>query len=87
MYEAGLRGNILKWVEGIFSRRTAQVRVEGTLSNSKVLLQGIPHGSVISPLLLAFMLNDHDFFNEIATFHFMQMIFVYFFLAKTENLR
>jgi len=64
MYEAGLRGKILKWVEAFFSRRTVQVRVDGILSNSKEVLQGIPQGSVISPLLFTFMLNDLEFLNN-----------------------
>ena len=64
MYEARLRGKILKWVEAFFSRRTVQVRVDGILSNSKEVLQGIPQGSVMSPLLFTFMLNDLEFLNN-----------------------
>ena len=54
----GIQGNMLKWIRSLISNRSFQVRVGLELSNKMILENGIPQGSVISPLLFAVMIND-----------------------------
>ena len=54
----GIRGQILLWIRALINDRSFQVKVGVELSNVFILENGIPQGSVISPLLFAIMVND-----------------------------
>ena len=56
--QLGINGNMLTWIYSFFTYRTIQVRVNSTLSNSLQLQNGIPQGSVLSPILFAVMISD-----------------------------
>ena len=48
----------VRWVRAWFANRTARVRVEDTLSRSRVFREGVPQGSVLSPLLFITFIDD-----------------------------
>lgn len=54
----GIRGKMVKWIDNFLSNRTIQVRVAGVLSSVRILDNGVPQGSVISPLIFNIMVND-----------------------------
>jgi len=54
----GLTGNIYQWIDSFLLDRSIQVRVGGSLSDTKILENGTPQGSSISPLLFLIMIND-----------------------------
>ena len=47
----GIKGNIRKWIKAFLTGRIQVVKVNGTESNSTVVLSGIPQGSVLEPIL------------------------------------
>lgn len=47
-----------RWIDDFLSDRFIQVRVNGLLSDSIEIVNGVPQGSVISPLLFNIMVND-----------------------------
>ena len=58
LYQLGIRGIMLRWIRSMISNRTFQVRIGNKFSDEARLENGIPQGSVISPLLFAVMVND-----------------------------
>ena len=51
-------GNMIRWIRNFLTDRTIQVRVGDALSGTKKIENGIPQGSVISPILFLLMIND-----------------------------
>ena len=58
LYSYGIHDTIIKWIENFLSNRSQRVRVNDSLSDSKVVLGGIPQGSVLGPLLFIIYIND-----------------------------
>ena len=66
MYESGFTGKILNWMYAFLSKRTCQVRVDNHTSEQKECEIGIMQGSVISPLLFNFMINELEKIQDTA---------------------
>ena len=58
LHEIGLDGNIFNWINSFLSDRSLQVRIGTSLSDSFEVENGLPQGSVISPVLFLVMIND-----------------------------
>ena len=54
----GIRGNVLKWIEGFLTNRTQRVLMEGEFSQSIKVLSGVPQGTVLGPLIFLCFIND-----------------------------
>ena len=54
----GITGRMFQFISSFLSNRTFQVRVGSTLSMTKLLENGTPQGSVLSPVLFSLMIND-----------------------------
>jgi hypothetical protein len=54
----GIHGNMFSFIENFISERTFQVKVGAELSEAKILENGTPQGSIISPILFLIMIND-----------------------------
>ena len=58
MLDLGVPHAYVKWIHQFLSNRQAKVKFNGSLSSSRQLHQGLPQGSVLSPLLFIFYINN-----------------------------
>ena len=54
----GFNENMINWIEQFITGRTQRVRIDGEFSESKVVISGIPQGSVLGPFLFLVFVND-----------------------------
>ena len=57
-HDYGIRGPALKWVKGFLDNRHQSFTVNGSSSEPIPVSSGVPHGSVLEPLLFLIYIND-----------------------------
>jgi ribonuclease HI len=58
LIELGVPTHLTRWIAAFLRTRTAEVMINGTLSKRVRMKQGLPQGSVLSPLLFVIFIND-----------------------------
>ena len=53
----GVPRMMVRWIRGFLTDRRARVRLDGVNGSSMKLQQGVPQGSILSPLLFLFYIN------------------------------
>ena len=67
----GFRGVINNWFRSYLTDREQKVVINGFESESKILLHGVPQGSVLGPILFLIYINDlHKCIKYSTTYHF-----------------
>ena len=54
----GIKGDFHKWLTSFLTKREMRVIREGEQSNKAVVVSGVPHGTVLGPLLFLCQIND-----------------------------
>jgi hypothetical protein len=54
----GIYGHVLNWIAAFLSSRTFAVKVGSVLSDKKLVISGVPQGSVLGPLLFTLYTSD-----------------------------
>jgi ribonuclease HI len=57
LMDSGIPFPIVRWIRGFLTHRRASVRLNGVLSKTRVFREGLPQGSVLSPMLFLFVIN------------------------------
>ena len=57
MLRKGVPPRYVRWLKGFLTNRQARVRLGGGVSKPRLFREGLPQGSVLSPLLFLFVIN------------------------------
>lgn len=58
LQQLGLDGNMFNWISAFLENRSLQVRIGSSVSSSYQVENGLPQGSVLSPILFLVAIND-----------------------------
>ena len=61
----GIKGRMLKWLFDFFSGRQFCVRIGSSFSRFKDIFNGVPQGSILSPILWSCLLSDLPFMRDV----------------------
>ena len=53
----GIGNYVINWIEECLTHKRQRVTVDGEISNWKSVLNGVPHGSVLGPILFLIYIN------------------------------
>ena len=56
--ESGVSGKMYRWIQCFLHHRSARVKLDGYLSKSVKMREGVPQGGVISPTLFLLYINN-----------------------------
>ncbi len=55
--QLGIDGNVHNWIKNWLSNRKQRVAIHGTAPDWAPVTSGVPHGSVLGPILLIIYMN------------------------------
>lgn len=58
LHKIGIKGPMYRWIKDFLLERSIQVKIGKCYSDKTVIENGIPQGSIVSPLLFSIMIND-----------------------------
>ena len=58
LLDQGVPTQIVRWLYRFLENRLARVKFNGTMSNTGIIHKGLPQGSVLSPILFLFYINE-----------------------------
>lgn len=61
----GISGKMLRWIKDFLTDRSFKIKIGQKFSEIKIIQNGTPQGSVVSPLFFNIMVNDIPIDNEI----------------------
>ena len=68
LYTFGLYMDAITFIYSYMKRRKQGVKINDTESLFKILLSGLPQGSILGPILFNIFINDLLFFTKLANF-------------------
>ena len=59
LYNIGIKGRLLKWIQDFLKTRKITVKLNGQLSETVETINGCPQGSVLSPIIFSLIMNTY----------------------------
>lgn len=61
LWEAGVHGDLFRWIKSYISNRSQAVSIRGFISDFQYIPSGVPQGSHLGPLLFTLYINDIEY--------------------------